>query len=234
VPQLRLPRVRYLTGEPGVEKIVDFWSMRADSWLDRAPDAEVDQVRWVAADEAAALLTYAHDRGVVRAFLDRPPVHGLIALVRHAHAGERGTWTGPDMERPLDAAGAGNARMLSAVLACLAPRRIVSARPLRCRQTVQPLADAVGIGVETDGRFDEHADPAQAFAALRELAQPGHPVVVCSQGKLIPPLLEAVTGRAHQYFRTGKGTGWVVSFGPDGAAAVDYLDPSPDGDRVEA
>jgi len=28
VPQVRLPSIQYLTGEPGVEKVVDFWSMR--------------------------------------------------------------------------------------------------------------------------------------------------------------------------------------------------------------
>jgi 8-oxo-dGTP diphosphatase len=229
IPQLRLPRIRYLTGQPGVEKVVDFWSMRAASLADRAPDAEVDEVRWIAAEQAPGLLTYAHDRGVVKAFVQRPLVQGLVVLVRHACAGERSEWTGPDEDRPLDDQGSADAARLSSVLAWLAPRRIVSARPLRCRQTVQPLADALGVPIETDAIFDEAADPARAMAALRGLASPDHPVVVCSQGKLIPPLLELVTGRAHQYFRTAKGTGWVVSFGADATAAVDYLDPDPDG-----
>ena len=66
VPMTRLPTIRYLTGEPGVEKVVHFWSMRADTWSDRAPDDEIEEVRWAPANGAHHLLSYAHDRGVVK------------------------------------------------------------------------------------------------------------------------------------------------------------------------
>ncbi|HLL67146.1 MAG TPA: bifunctional NUDIX hydrolase/histidine phosphatase family protein [Micromonosporaceae bacterium] len=228
VPQLRLPRIRYLTGEPGVEKVVDFWSMRATAVADRAPDDEVDEVRWVAIDAATDLLTYGHDRGVVRALLQRPRVSGLVALIRHARAGERGKWDGPDAARPLDDHGEEQARALDPVLGLLAPTRIVSASALRCRQTVRPLADRLGLTIETDPRFDESAAPAAATTALRALADAGDPVVVCSQGKLIPPLLESLTGRRRQHFRTGKGAGWILSFGDGDVASADFLDPDPE------
>src|SRR5262249_28268967 len=101
VPQTRLPSIRYLTGQPGVEKLVDFWAMRATSSAARQPDHEVDEVRWVPVADAPALLSSSHDRGVVRAFAELPPVTAVIAFVRHARAGKREQWRGPDAERPL-------------------------------------------------------------------------------------------------------------------------------------
>lgn len=225
VPQLRLPTIRYLTGQ-GVDKVVHYWSMRAVSWSHREPDDEIEAVRWVPATDAAGLLTYAHDRGVVRTFLDQPPVTGLVALIRHGSAGKRDEWTGPDAERPLDADGLRHAVALSGLLALLDPRRVMSATPLRCVQTVRPLAGEVGLEVETDGIFDEATRPEATVAALRDLARTGGPTVVCSQGKIIPPALERLTGRAHGDFHTAKGHGWVLSFAGETLLPIEHLDPS--------
>src|SRR6266508_2688263 len=104
VPQVRLPSTRYLTGEPGVEKVVDY-------------------SRWFPVAEAAKTLTYGHDRGVLGAFADLPPVTGLVLLVRHASAGERGQWLGPDEERPLDADGRADLGALTALLTVFRPTR---------------------------------------------------------------------------------------------------------------
>ncbi len=51
-------------------KRVRYWAMRA---VDGAftPNAEVDEVRWLPAGEARALLTYPHDRAVLDAFASR-------------------------------------------------------------------------------------------------------------------------------------------------------------------
>lgn len=223
VPQLRLPSIRYLTGEPGVEKSVDFWSMRAVAWAPRAADDEIEEARWVPAAEAQTLLSYAHDRGVVRAFLDLPPVTAVVALVRHAKAGKRREWIGPDAERPLEASGERDARALSGLLTLLRPDRVVSATPLRCLQTVESL----GLPIETDATFDELRPPGPAAAALSELAGAGGTTVVCSQGKLIPPLLSALTGRSGADFHTPKGTGWMLCFSHGRLAGRDRLIPVP-------
>ncbi|WP_432836050.1 NUDIX hydrolase [Dactylosporangium sp. CA-092794] len=221
VPQLRLPSTRYLTGEPGVEKSVDYWSMRAVAWAPRPADDEIGEARWVPAADAQALLSYAHDRGVVRAFLGRPPVTAVVALVRHAKAGRRRDWPGPDGERPLEPAGERDARALSALLALLRPDRVVSAAPLRCRQTVEPL----GLPTAVDAIFDEGQPPEEAAEALGKLARLGGTTVVCSQGKLMPPLLEALTGRSDIDFRTRKGAGWVLCFADGRLTGRDPLAP---------
>ncbi|MGI5244758.1 NUDIX hydrolase [Dactylosporangium sp. CA-139066] len=221
VPQLRLPSVRYLTGEPGVEKSVDYWSMRAAAWAPRPPDDEIEEARWVPAADAQALLSYAHDRGVVRAFLALPPVTGVVALVRHAKAGRRRDWAGPDAERPLEPSGERDAQALNGLLTLLRPDRVVSATPRRCRQTVEPL----GLPVEADATFDELQAPDPAAAALVALARRGGTTVVCSQGKLMPPLMVALTKRADFNFHTRKGTGWVLCFSEGRLAGWDRLVP---------
>jgi 8-oxo-(d)GTP phosphatase len=221
VPQARLPSIRYLTGAPGVEKTVEFWSMRALVWQDRPADDEIEEARWVPAAQAPALLSYAHDRGVVKAFLDLPPVTAVVALVRHARAGKRKEWTGPDEARPLDTAGARDAEALSGLLRLLRPEWVVSATPLRCRQTVEPL----GLPFDLDAAFDEGRPPAGAAAALQAMAARGGASVVCSQGKLMPPLLVALTGRTNVDFHTRKGSGWILTFSGDRLLGWDPLHP---------
>jgi 8-oxo-dGTP diphosphatase len=54
------------TDSKGRPKTVRWWRMRAVGEDGFAPDDEVDELRWATADEAARLLTYAHDRELVR------------------------------------------------------------------------------------------------------------------------------------------------------------------------
>jgi len=226
VPQVRLPSTRYLTGEPGVEKVVDYWSMRFARQEGFTPGEEVADARWFPVAEAAKTLTYGHDRGVLGAFADLPPVTGLVLLVRHASAGERGQWLGPDEERPLDADGRADLGALTALLTVFRPTRVISASPVRCVQTVAPLATALGLPLEVDEGFNEGADPAEAAKSLRTLADDGAVAVVCSQRELIPPLMAAVTGTSDSgRYATPKGTGWVLPFNRTGLINADRLDP---------
>ena len=66
-----LPSARYLDRK-GRPKVVRYWSMRVVGDAPWRPTAEVDARRWVALDEAEALLTYAHDRLLVRHLRDLP------------------------------------------------------------------------------------------------------------------------------------------------------------------
>jgi 8-oxo-dGTP pyrophosphatase MutT (NUDIX family) len=224
VPQVRLPSIQYLTAVPGVEKSVDFWSMRVVADHGRAPDEEIAEVRWTPVPEANAVLTYAHDRGVVAAFAALPPIPGEVLLVRHAQAISRKQWHGPDAARPLDESGQRQARQLARLLAMFGPARVVSASPLRCQETVLPL----GLPVEVEPRLDE-ALPAGldgARQALLALAgQPGS-TVLCSQGKVIPPLLACLrpgNATAAEEFGTPKGGGWLLASTGDRVVAADRL-----------
>jgi len=229
-PQVRLPSIHYLTGEPGVEKVVDFWSMRVRADTGRQPDDEVSEVRWVPLDEAAGRLTYRHDRGVVATFARLPRITAEIALVRHARAGARHAWHGPDELRPLDSVGHQQVARLTPVLSAIRADRIISASSQRCRESVLPLAETAGLPVKVEPAFDEGSPEGipGAAAALLALAEAGGTTVVCSQGKVIPPLLRHLrptgTGAAEE-FDTAKGDGWLLALAGRQVVAADRLMP---------
>jgi 8-oxo-(d)GTP phosphatase len=225
IPQVRLPSVRYLTGEPETEKAVDFWGMQAVEESPFTAGDEVSELRWLDPEAALATLTYAHDRGVLSAFSALKPVTGLCVLVRHAHAGSRSHWTGPDHARPLDEKGEAQMAVLAPLLKVFKPNRVYAAPVTRCVDCVSPI----GLVVRTDSVFAESrgAAPKAVAERIRELVAESGRVVVCSQGGVIPKAVEALrppNATAGATFSTPKGAAWVLSFsGPDLVAA----DPLP-------
>jgi 8-oxo-dGTP diphosphatase len=232
VPRLRLPSTSYRL-PAGEDKRVDWWSLRAADGVPVQPhDEEADDVRWLPPDAAAALLSYPDDRDVLALFA-RIRTTAAIALVRHARAGKRDTWSGPDEARPLDDAGRAQAEALALLLTLFRPARLLSATPRRCVQTVAALAAESDLTIEADSSFDEPGPgqtkgerAAVAAARLRDLAEDGTTVVVCSQGKVIPGALARLSGDgAPEAFDTPKGTGWVLTFDGSTLVGLDRLSP---------
>jgi phosphohistidine phosphatase SixA len=87
-------------------------------------------------------------------------------LVRHADAGDKRAWTGPDDDRPLSSTGHREAEGLAALLASFPVSEIVSSPAVRCWQTVQPLAEQRRLAVRTDGALAADAE------VVRELGAP--------------------------------------------------------------
>ncbi|HET8661685.1 MAG TPA: NUDIX hydrolase [Micromonosporaceae bacterium] len=252
-PVVSLSCVGYLSR--GVPKVVDYWAMRVVASAGFTPGPEVDQVRWATPAEALSLLTYPHDAEVVDRYARLPPLAGVVVLVRHAAAGERGSWPGPDAARPLDAEGTAQAAALRHTLGLFAPERLVSAPARRCVQTLAPLAAALGLTVEVDAAFAEdtfvgeartgdataagtaapaadHTANAVAAAAGRLRAcSTARSTVVCSQGAVIPPVLAALSGAGTaDRYHTPKGGAWLLSFGTRGPliAPPDRIAPAPE------
>jgi 8-oxo-dGTP diphosphatase len=184
------------------------------------PGREIDEVRWLDPAAAAATLSYVDEIEVLAAHREMPPVTAMVAIVRHATAGGRDSWPGQDSARPLDPAGTVHAADLASVLRWYVPRRLVSAPPRRCVQTLAPLAALVDAAIEVESAFGEAADPVSAAGRIRGLARTAPSIVVCSQGGLIPPLLAALVPGPHP---TPKGTGWVLAFAGDDIVAVEPL-----------
>jgi 8-oxo-dGTP pyrophosphatase MutT (NUDIX family) len=207
--QYPVSAVSYLSlGRP---KTVEYWAMRVLDTDSFTPGSEVDDVRWVPVSSAEATLTYPHDVGVVRALR---PVSGVVILLRHASAGERGSWPGPDSARPLDAVGTLDAESLAAALDLFRPERLVSASPRRCVATLSPVAARLDLPVEVDTAFDEGSTPRDAADRIRALVATSASTVVCSQRKIIPRTLRLLGGSDLSY-RTPKGTGWILPFAGD-------------------
>lgn len=147
-------------------------------------------------------------------------------VVRHAHAVPRGDWEGDDQRRGLSRRGHRQALGLAALLAELKPARILSSPYARCLCTVRPLADALGLEVEADGRLAEAAGP-RAYGLLESVA--GEDVVLCSHGDVIPELLAEVAERhgvdlgAHP--KVEKGSVWVLERDGDRFVSAEYVPP---------
>ena len=224
----RLPTIAYTVD--GAPKTVDYWAMRAAATAHEfTPNDEVDGLRWVTSDAALDLLTYAHDRPLVTQFAALHPITGGALLIRHGRAGSRKAWPGDDHDRPLDETGQVQAERLATALPCYAPERVVSADPVRCVHTVKPLADRVGVDVETEALFSEeqHAqDPGRAAERLRKLVSSAGVVAVCSQGAVIPDVVRQLTVDLDldpEAVVSRKGSVWVLSFRGETVVAADYL-----------
>jgi 8-oxo-dGTP diphosphatase len=219
-PQLRLPDVTY-TLPTGVPKTVEFWAMRAASEpvQDVADPTEVDDVRWLPPEAAAGTLTYPTDVQLVEYVAALPPITSITKLVRHASAGDRSTWAGDDALRPIDRLGQQQAARLAVVLILFEPERLFAATPLRCTQTLEPLADMLGLPIVIDPVFAEPSEAEDAFATAKVAAtrivelRDGETAAICSQGKLIPPMLALLRGTLDPApYKTPKGGGWVLSW----------------------
>ena len=87
-------------------------------------------------------------------------------LVRHAHAGNKRAWAGPDSARPLSIAGRQEAHGLLTRLRDYPISRILSSPSVRCLQTVEPLAQRRGHRVESADVLGVDADPTDLVALL--------------------------------------------------------------------
>lgn len=230
-PQLRLPDVTY-TLPDGRAKHVEFWLMQAsgDPVRPVADPDEVDAVEWLSPAAAAERLSYPADRDLLGPAAVADQLTGVTLLVRHAHAGERKKWPGNDALRPIDAQGQGEADLIAETLTHFGPRRLVAATPLRCKQTLDPLASELGLPIVTDHAFAEPSDksetPARVRRALTRLAElrTGPTAAICSQGKLMPHLLAALAGADNpEQYKTPKGGGWAIAWAGERAAAISRL-----------
>jgi 8-oxo-dGTP diphosphatase len=218
IPEFGLPEVSYRLPD-GRPKTVRFWLMRAAAGGPIKDTHEVDKLAWLALPEAALRLSYPDERPLLDLVAGLPPVTSVVALVRHGHAGERKNWSGPDRLRPISPKGSREADRAAERLATFQPHRLIAAPPLRCTQTLRPLAAATGLPVVTDNAFaePEHESGlperlAAARARLAEVRKAGR-VVVCSQGKLMPHLLASLGPDSEvEAFHTPKGEGWLLTW----------------------
>ncbi len=210
-------------------KRVDYWAASVAEGA-FVPNSEVDQLRWHRVDRVMDQLSYPMDRTMVRNFLRLPPDTATLLLVRHGKAGRRERFRGPDDERPLEKAGRDQAAALTPNLLAFGAAEIYSAPPLRCVQTVAPLAESLGAEIELEPLLSESgyaAAPDEALARARELVSAPVVRTICSQGKVIPPLLQRwaeIDGVTLPPARNRKGSMWVLSVADGRLVAADHLD----------
>jgi 8-oxo-dGTP diphosphatase len=217
---------------PEGRKVVRYWSARVAKDNGFTPDAEVDELRWIPAGQAAEVLTYGHDLDVLQSFVAHGRPSSTILLVRHAKAGSRSQWEGDDDQRPLSSSGREQAEHLAALLPLFGPERVVSAPPLRCRDTIAPLAAELGLPVGDEPLLGEEGyweRPRAGLARLRQLVAATGVTAVASQGGVIPDVMRAlVQSSPHRLpldpsaVPSRKASTWVLGFAGSVLRSADY------------
>jgi phosphohistidine phosphatase SixA len=136
-----------------------------------------------------------------------------VLLLRHARAGDRDAWSGEDRLRPLDERGRRQALALRDLLVGRTIARIASSPYVRCVETVESIARALGMAIEVDERVAEGASRAQALSLLAELDGG----LACTHGDVI----ERVLG-----YDLRKGAAVVIDVSRDDVAVREAL-PAP-------
>lgn len=148
-----------------------------------------------------------------------------LFLVRHAVAGVRDNYDPGDDQRPLDAIGVEQAIALADRLRGEPIEAIYSSPALRCRQTVEPLGEAVAMDVTVEPRLFEGATTSASMGLLRSLT--GRTVVLCSHGDVIPDMLRnlEVGGCRLEGRGCAKGSIWQLDNSTERVESGFYLGP---------
>ena len=151
---------------------------------------------------------------------------GKLYVVRHADAGHRSEWEGPDASRPLSERGWRQADGLAELLADADITRLVASPSTRCVQTLEPLGTRLGLAVEPDERLAEGTGALGALDLADELAGTGG--VLCSHGDVIPDVLDALVRdgvKLRDDLRWQKASTWVFSRDGGRLSKGRYLPP---------
>jgi 8-oxo-dGTP diphosphatase len=148
-----------------------------------------------------------------------------IYLVRHARAGSRKAWKGDDALRPLSKAGRTQARALAKARADAGITEIVSSPFVRCRQTVEPLAQSLGLEVTLSDALAEGASLTDALRLVEKFSHEN--TVLCSHGDVIGELLQHYerAGVELDDNRLEKASVWVLDVRDGVVRGAHYVPP---------
>jgi 8-oxo-dGTP pyrophosphatase MutT (NUDIX family) len=222
----RLAAVSYPV-EQGIKKVRYWAAQRGDGEF--TPNAEVDELKWLPVAEAMKQLEYAQDRKVLRRFEKQPADTQTVLIVRHGTAGSKSRYKGDDEKRPLDKHGRAQAESLVGVLLAFGANMVYAADRVRCHQTLEPLAEELGVTIHNEPLLTEEAYAENRKAARHrflEIAAAGGTPVICTQGRVIPDLIAwwcERDGVRPDKSRNRKGSTWVLSLAGERLVAADHI-----------
>lgn len=152
-----------------------------------------------------------------------PPLY----LVRHAKAGSRARWGGPDKLRPLSKKGRRQAEALVAQLEGRPIARLLTSPALRCVQTLEPLAAVLGLQLTASDALLEGSPFEVVRPGFVEAESMGG-VVLCSHGDILSLLLEWLSERGVRLDGPSsptKGSIWILERAEGVIVTGHYLAP---------
>ena len=170
-------------------KLVHWWVGHATEEVDVTtyqPNDEIDEVRWLSVEQAAAKLTYERDHETVAAALQHPRTTYPLLVLRHTEANPRKTWRGDDRKRTLTKRGERQAERLVPLLEAYGVRRLVSSSSRRCSASLLPYAEAAGGELTLlDELSEEDATEAGVAEVVRSLDH-RQATVLCTHRPVLP------------------------------------------------
>jgi 8-oxo-dGTP diphosphatase len=150
----------------------------------------------------------------------------ITFLVRHADAGDKQSWNGPDVGRPLSSAGFRQAEGLVMRMEDYPVDRILCSPTVRCQQTVQPLARDRLLPIEPVAALDVDAGLTELLELFwdRRLRN----AVLCTHGESISRLFAQLTARglvAAEPLHWPKGSTWLLHHTDRPEVHARYLSP---------
>jgi 8-oxo-dGTP diphosphatase len=209
-------------------KKVLYWAARSIGGK-FAPNSEVDELAWLSVSDAVKKVKYSQDRKVLRRFAKCPADTQTVLVVRHATAGSKSRFSGDDTKRPLDKKGRAQAEALVGQLLAFGATDVYAADRVRCHQTLEPLAEELGVDVHDEPLLSEEAyadNPKRARRRILEIAAQNGTPAICTQGKVIPDLIEWWCDRdgvRPDKSRNRKGSTWVLSLSAGKLVAADHI-----------
>ncbi|WP_404291752.1 NUDIX domain-containing protein [Glutamicibacter arilaitensis] len=187
----------------GKTKVVYYWAAKVDASLQAAPDGEeCDEIRWVPASQAAALLTNPSDLAPLEDLLKAHDKQRLesqaFIILRHAKAKPRGKWTRAEGERPLAATGRRQAQAVARMLEAWRPGHVASSPWTRCVQTVTPYLALHSLNLKTIRAITEYEanrKPHKAQRAIEKLVGKSRSQVICTHRPVLPLIIEVLRAR---------------------------------------
>lgn len=222
----RLASVSYPVGD--ATKRVRYWMARSVRG-EFAANEEVDELKWLPAEDAMSQVHYALDRKVLRRFVKLPVATQTVLVVRHATAGSKSRYSGDDRKRPLDKHGRAQAESLVDLLTAFGAGELFAADRVRCHQTLGPLAEELGVPVITETALtaEAYADkPKRARQRVLEIAGTTSHPVICTQGEVIPDLIAwwcERDGVRPDKSRNRKGSTWVLTLSGEQLISADHI-----------
>ena len=190
------------------DKEVHYWASKVtDKAVRRSsfvPNEEISQVDWHDGKSALKLLSYAHDKALLKEVLELHREKELetkaLILLRHAKATPRNDWSGEEAKRPLLPEGKTQAKRLVAILKSFGPKRLVTSPWTRCWQTVEPYAKACDKTLISRSQLTEltsSLSPRKTTKAVQDLFDSQNSALLCSHRPALPTITQTLATRAN-------------------------------------
>jgi len=216
--------------ESDQRKRVIFWAARCA--LDTKTfvvNEEVDQLEWLAPENALAQATHDSDRQMIESFLEQPHYTDTLIILRHTKALERGDWDEEDSQRTLDEIGFDQAQLLIKHLEPFAIDEIYTSDYVRCVQTVTPLSHSRGLNMTQVPSLNEETfneDPLRSISFANALKQDEKNILICSHNPVIPTMLRGILNtklKNKDLIKLEPGDAWIVHRVRGEIVGLDYL-----------